>query len=78
MGSSICFAVSNRIKKGEATGVLFKHIIFQSVALIIMGLFHMKIELFNYEDFLIIKPVFVVLCTSAFFMIWNDYPYIIN
>jgi len=78
MGLSIPFAVTNRMKKGETTDVLFKHIIFRSVALIIMGLFHMNMEMFNHEHSLITKPVFVILCTSAFFMIWNDYPDIIK
>ena len=78
MGLSIPFAVSNRLKKGETTGLLFKHIIFRSAALITMGLFHMNMEMFNHEHPLIIKPVFVILCTSAFFMIWNDYSDIIK
>ena len=73
MGLSIPFAFSYRLKKGETKYILFRHIIFRSAALIIMGLFHMNMEMFSNEHSLITKPVFVLLCTTAFFMIWNDY-----
>ena len=73
MGLSIPFAFSYRLNKGETKYIIFKHIIFRSAALIIMGLFHMNMEMFSNEHSLITKPVFVLLCTTAFFMIWNDY-----
>ena len=73
MGLSIPFAFSYRLNKGETKYTLLRHIIFRSVALIIMGLFHMNMEMFSNEYSVITKPVFVLFCTAAFFMIWNDY-----
>ena len=33
----------------------------------------MNMELFNHEESIIQKPVFVILATVSFFMIWIDY-----
>ena len=74
MGMSIPFAFEERLRKGEADHIVWKHIIFRSIALLIMGLFHMNMEMYNHESSLIAKPYFVIMCTIAFFMIWNIYP----
>ncbi len=74
MGMSIPFSFENRFKNGETDISIWKHIIFRTVALIILGLFHMNMEMYNHESSLVSKPYFVIVCTLAFFMIWNNYP----
>ncbi len=74
MGMSIPFSFEDRLRKGEADPIVWRHIIFRTIALLIMGLFHMNMEMYNHENSLISKPYFVIICTSAFFMIWNKYP----
>ena len=72
-GLSIPFSIKNRLNKNQSNLQIFRHITFRSIALIIMGLFHMNMELFNHEESIIQKPVFVILATVSFFMIWIDY-----
>ena len=74
MGMSIPFAFEDRIKKGETTIIIWAHIVLRSIALIVMGLFHMNMEMYNHETSLFIKPIYVIITTSGFFMIWNMYP----
>ena len=74
MGMSIPFAFDNRFNKGETSFNVWRHIIFRSIALLIMGLFHMNMEMYNHTTSLISKSFFTILCTAAFFMIWNIYP----
>lgn len=74
MGMSIPFSFENRFKNGETGLDVWRHIIFRTIALIILGLFHMNMEMYNHESSLISKPYFVIMCTIAFFMIWNIYP----
>tara|TARA_B100001250_G_C19784284_1_gene783362 strand:- start:334 stop:1500 length:1167 start_codon:yes stop_codon:yes gene_type:complete len=73
MGLSIPFSIQNRFNKNESNIQIFRHIAFRSIALIIMGLFHMNIEMYNHEQSIIQKPIFVILSTISFFMIWNNY-----
>ena len=74
MGMSIPFAFEDRIKKGESNIVIWTHIVLRSIALIVMGLFHMNMEMYNHETSFFTKPIYVIISTSAFFMIWNIYP----
>ena len=74
MGMSIPFAFEDRIKKGETTIIIWAHIVLRSIALIVMGLFHMNMEMYNNETSFFTKPIYVIISTSAFFMIWNMYP----
>ena len=74
MGMSIPFAFEDRIKKGESIIVIWKHVILRSIALLVMGLFHMNMEMYNHEISFFTKPIYVIISTSAFFMIWNIYP----
>ena len=73
MGLSIPFSIKNRLNKNESNFRIIRHITFRSIALITMGLFHMNMEMFNHEESIIQKPVFVILATVSFFMIWIDY-----
>ena len=78
VGLSIPFALNKRIQSGENKFRIAAHIILRSLALIIMGTFHVNLE--NYSDAAILpEPVFEIIITLAFFLIWLDYkPTLIN
>lgn len=73
VGLSVPFAIENRIKKGDSTVQLLKHILIRSFALLVIGFFHVNLESYN-PDALLPKPVWQILITLAFFLIWLDYP----
>ena len=74
MGIAIPFSFENRIEKNENTFTILTHIILRTIALIVMGLFHMNMEMYNHETSYLSKPIYVIISTIAFFMIWNMYP----
>jgi heparan-alpha-glucosaminide N-acetyltransferase len=74
VGLSIPFAIRNRITKGETLPEIAGHILLRSVALITMGFFHVNFENILAPSLPISKPVFEILMTIAFFLIWNVYP----
>ena len=73
IGLSIPFAFESRLLKGENNVTIGKHILLRTIALLVMGLFHMNMEMYNHQLSFISKPIFVIISTLAFFMIWNDY-----
>jgi heparan-alpha-glucosaminide N-acetyltransferase len=74
VGLSIPFAIQNRLAKGESRLKIAGHILLRSLALIVMGFFHVNFE--NMQGALVplSKPVFEILMTVAFFLIWNVWP----
>lgn len=74
VGLSIPFAFQNRLAKGATSGNVLMHIFSRSIALLIMGLCHVNLENYNHELALLPKPVWQILATIAFFLIWLDYP----
>ena len=72
MGMSIPFSIENRIIAGQTKYKICKHIFFRAIALIIIGLFHMNMEMYNQNLSILSKPIFVLIATTAFFMIWNN------
>ena len=73
VGLSLPIAIQNRLKKGDSIVRLSKHIFWRSFALLIMGVVH--VNLGNYsQEALISKPVWQILTTISFFLIWLDYP----
>jgi heparan-alpha-glucosaminide N-acetyltransferase len=73
VGLSIPLSQRSRLAAGESKAVIFKHIVFRSFALILMGFFHVNSETYSNEA-LLPKPVWVIIVTTAFFLIWLDYP----
>ena len=73
IGLSIPFAFESRLLKGENNVTIGKHILSRTIALLVMGLFHMNMEMYNHQSSYISKPIFVIISTFAFFMIWNDH-----
>ena len=74
LGMSIPFSFENGINKGEHIFTMWTHIILRTIALIVMGLFHMNMEMYNHDISYLSKPIYVIISTIAFFMIWNIYP----
>ena len=74
LGMSIPFSFENRIKQGEPIFTIWIHIILRTIALVVMGLFHMNMEMYNHDTSYLSKPIYVIISTIAFFMIWNIYP----
>ncbi len=72
VGLSIPFALNKRMQSGESKLKIAMHIIMRSLALIVMGTFHVNLE--NYSEAAILpEPVFEIIITLAFFLIWLDY-----
>lgn len=78
VGLSIPFAVMRRIRKGESVVKTIQHILLRTVALLTMGVFHVNLEHYNGVDALLPKPVWQILITIAFFLIWFDYSSYLN
>ena len=73
VGLSIPLAIGNRLKKGDSRGRVAVYIMTRSLALLVMGFFHVNLENYNAAA-LLPKPVWEILITVAFFLIWLDYP----
>ncbi len=72
-GLSIPLAIGRRISKGDSFKSIAVYILLRSLALIVMGFFHVNME--DYSKAAIIPlPVWELLLTTAFFLIWLDYP----
>ncbi|WP_209329235.1 DUF5009 domain-containing protein [Lunatimonas salinarum] len=74
VGLSIPFAMQNRWKKGGSNWSIALHILSRSFALLVMGLCHVNLESYNQELAILPKPIWQILATFAFFLIWLDYP----
>ncbi|HEY1007679.1 MAG TPA: DUF5009 domain-containing protein [Sphingobacteriaceae bacterium] len=73
VGLSLPVAVDNRMKRSASQGSVTRHILLRSLALLIMGFFHVNLGNFS-PDAMLSRPVFQVLSTVGFFLIWMDYP----
>jgi heparan-alpha-glucosaminide N-acetyltransferase len=74
VGLSLPFAIQARLKKGDSNTALISYILLRALALIVMGFFHVNLESYNSELALLSYPVYVILLTAGFFLIWLDYP----
>lgn len=73
VGLSLPFAIRNRINKGAPFLNIALYIISRSVALLVMGFFHVNKE--NYSSSAVLPlPVWTIVVTLCFFLIWLDYP----
>ncbi len=73
VGLSIPYSQQSRQDRGQSKTLIFRHIILRSLALIVMGFFQMNME--NYSDqSLLPRPIWIILVTISFFLIWLDYP----
>jgi len=73
VGLSLPFAIKNRMKQEEPFLKIAGYIITRSLALLIMGFFHVNGE--NYSAAAALpQAVWTILTTIGFFLIWLDYP----
>jgi predicted acyltransferase len=73
VGLSIPYSQQSRLDRGQTSALIFRHIVIRSLALIVMGFFQMNME--NYSDqSLLPRPIWIILVTASFFLIWLDYP----
>ena len=74
MGMSIPYAILNREKRGDSSLKIGMHIILRTVALLIMGLFLVNMESYDWGGAVIPYRWFMIMLVAALFMLWNDYP----
>jgi heparan-alpha-glucosaminide N-acetyltransferase len=72
-GLSIPLAIGRRIEKGNSFTSIAGYILLRSFALIVMGFFHVNMEGYS-KQALLPLPVWELLLTTSFFLIWMDYP----
>ncbi|HEY0899824.1 MAG TPA: DUF5009 domain-containing protein [Sphingobacteriaceae bacterium] len=72
VGLSVPLAVQTRLKSGSMTGTA-GHILLRSLALLIMGVYHVNLGNYSREA-LLSRPAWEILITISFFLIWLDYP----
>lgn len=73
VGLSIPFAIGKRIAKQESFIKTATHILTRSLALIVMGFFHVNLESYNSETAILPYAIWEILITIGFFLIWMDY-----
>lgn len=74
VGLSIPLAIKARKAKGGPKQKIELYILTRSLALLIMGFFHVNLEDYNSTAALIPKPAWQILITIGFFLVWLDYP----
>ena len=72
VGLSLPFAIQTRINKGDGVLAIAVHILLRSLALIVMGFFHVNLESYNSELAGLAKPIYTLLLTTGFFLVWLD------
>ncbi|HSF44553.1 MAG TPA: DUF5009 domain-containing protein, partial [Chitinophagaceae bacterium] len=78
VGMSVPFAFDNRRSKGDRDQDLIWHVLFRTVALLVMGVFLVNGESINAEATGMHRLVWNVICCSCFIAIWNAYPKIMD
>ncbi len=78
VGLSLPFAIAARIKRGTPYLAIIGYILLRALALIVMGFFHVNLENYNHETAVISYPIYKILLTLGFFLIWLDYPQQMN
>lgn len=74
VGMAIPFAVRNRLRKGDSTGQIWKHVLIRTAGLLTLGFFMVNAGEMNREAMLIPGWLWNVLLYVAAVLIWNRYP----
>src|ERR1700761_923240 len=74
VGLSIPLAINRKWQKGESFNTIAFSILSRSFALIVMGFMHVNLEEYNSTHAVLSQPVWEILLTLSFFLIWLDYP----
>lgn len=70
VGMSVPFAIDNRLKRGDSSFGVLGHILWRSLALVVMGVFTLNLD----SDISCISYLaFSLLMIAGFFLIWTDY-----
>lgn len=77
IGLSIPLAINNRVKQNDTTYEVLSYIILRSAALIVMGFFHVNLDSYGSAS-LLPKPIWALIVTISFFLIWLNYPKSMN
>ncbi|MEC3879301.1 DUF5009 domain-containing protein [Parapedobacter sp. 10938] len=73
VGLSVPLAIQSRLKKGDSRWHITGHVVVRSLALLIMGVFH--VNLAHYADTAWLpKWLWQIAITVGFFLVWLDYP----
>lgn len=74
VGLSIPYAIENRRRKGDGDWQLVKHVLWRTVALLVMGVFLVNGETINAAATGMPRYVWGPICCLCFILIWNTYP----
>jgi heparan-alpha-glucosaminide N-acetyltransferase len=74
VGLSIPLAINRRLQKGDSIPRVILYIAKRSLALLVMGFYHVNSENINSDLIPISRGMWSILATLAFFLIWNVYP----
>ena len=72
VGLSVPIAIKKRLEMGDSWFQVSRYILTRSLALIVMGFFHVNLENYNPESWLP-AAAWQILLTLSFFLIWLDY-----
>lgn len=73
VGLSIPYAIGNRRKKGDTDWQQVKHILWRTIALLVMGVFLVNGETFNANATGMARYLWNPICCLCFILIWNSY-----
>jgi heparan-alpha-glucosaminide N-acetyltransferase len=73
VGLSLPYAINNRRKKGDTDWQLVKHVLFRTMALLVMGVFLVNGETYNANATGMARYLWNPLCCLSFILIWNSY-----
>jgi heparan-alpha-glucosaminide N-acetyltransferase len=74
VGLSIPYAMDNRRRKGDTDLGLVKHVLWRTLALLVMGVFLVNGETFNAGATGMARYLWNPICCLCFILIWNSYP----
>jgi heparan-alpha-glucosaminide N-acetyltransferase len=78
VGLSLPYSVDNRRRKGDTDGLLIRHVLWRTIALLIMGVFLVNGESLNADATGFHRLVWNTVCCVCFILIWNSYPVRMN
>jgi heparan-alpha-glucosaminide N-acetyltransferase len=73
VGLSLPYAINNRRKKGDSDWMLVAHVLFRTIALLVMGVFLVNGETYNADATGMPEYLWGPLCCLSFILIWNSY-----
>lgn len=78
VGLSLPYAIQNRRSKGDSNFEIIKHVLFRTIALLVMGVFLVNGESIHAEQTGIIAGTWYPMVCLCFILIWNNYSVSLN